>query len=276
MALEAETPSPLLDHYKALRAHEVELNRATAELERAVLQLVFLFNGGASVAVFGLLGAWGDRIPDEGMAQIRLSLYAWALGLVFAAAATALAYLSQRYFSQASRQDREDIECEILPTLASKLRPRWATSEKLVDLAKLSQKFWWAFVTISVACFIYGAIRTAAGVAQATMHSITPLPSSASAVELPPSVNALALLFEQASRPAPWLTPLVILAGLGTAAGVLLAISGKDKPIRSVGAALSLASIFGGTAVTLVTELKKNQIAKTWCEGDVAWISRTR
>jgi aminomethyltransferase len=31
----------------------------------------------------------------------------------------------------------------------------------------------------------------------------------------------------------------------------------------------------GGTAVTLVTELKKNQIAKTWCEGDVAWISRT-
>jgi aminomethyltransferase len=31
----------------------------------------------------------------------------------------------------------------------------------------------------------------------------------------------------------------------------------------------------GGTTVTLATELKKNQIAKTWCEGEAIWISRT-
>jgi aminomethyltransferase len=31
----------------------------------------------------------------------------------------------------------------------------------------------------------------------------------------------------------------------------------------------------GGTTVTLATELKKNEIAKTWCEGEAIWISRT-
>jgi aminomethyltransferase len=31
----------------------------------------------------------------------------------------------------------------------------------------------------------------------------------------------------------------------------------------------------GGTAVTLATDLQKNQIAKTWCEGEAIWISRT-
>jgi hypothetical protein len=72
----------LLERYKALRAHELELNRATAEFERAVLQPLFLLNGGASVAVLGLLGAVSERITKEGIQQVDMGLYFWAIGLV--------------------------------------------------------------------------------------------------------------------------------------------------------------------------------------------------
>ena len=49
------------EKYRHRSAHELELNRATAELERASLQIAFLANGGAIVAVLTLLGAVAGR-----------------------------------------------------------------------------------------------------------------------------------------------------------------------------------------------------------------------
>lgn len=45
-----------LQQYRALRDRELELNRATAAFERAVLETLFVLNGGAPVAALTLLG----------------------------------------------------------------------------------------------------------------------------------------------------------------------------------------------------------------------------
>jgi hypothetical protein len=250
------TSSSPLEHYQALRAHELELNRATAELERTVLQILFLLNGGASVAVLGLLGSWSERISVKGLAQIRYALYAWAAGLVVATAATFAAYLSQRYFSRGARHDRQDLERKGAAQEARESSAKNEASDER-DKAKQWQAGWWCLVAVSVICFIVGAIETAQGVSQAILQPLAPVVPPTPVAVVPPSVNALALLFEQASRPPPWLTPLIILAALGAVSGLLLAIHGKDKPVRAVGVAFSIASIFGGgTAVTLFKDVK--------------------
>jgi len=55
--LQGDDPRLDLDVYNAVRAHELELNRATAAFEHAVLSPLYLLNGGALVAFLTLLGA---------------------------------------------------------------------------------------------------------------------------------------------------------------------------------------------------------------------------
>ena len=52
-----------LVRYKAIRAHELELNRATGAFEHAALRPVVILNGGALVAFLSLLGAVWE--PDN-------------------------------------------------------------------------------------------------------------------------------------------------------------------------------------------------------------------
>lgn len=110
----------LLERYKARRAHELELNRATSAFERAVFQPLFLLNGGASVAVLGLLGAWGARITAAGIKAVYVGLFCWSVGLVLATVATLFGYFSQRDFTRAEHKKRKNLE-EKLPKYVTEM-----------------------------------------------------------------------------------------------------------------------------------------------------------
>jgi hypothetical protein len=101
------------EKYRHRSAHELELNRATAELERASLQIAFLANGGAIVAVLTLLGAVAGKEKAEKSAIIVVNLHltqsalgVWVLGFFLAGLATVFAYVS----SASSRGGPEDNE----------------------------------------------------------------------------------------------------------------------------------------------------------------------
>jgi hypothetical protein len=106
-----------LEICRAVRAHELELNRATAAFEHAVLAPLFLLNGGALVAFITLLGA----STGEGS---ELSIFrGWAVGsaalraagLCTGALATYWGYRSQRLFARRERLSRQDAERSLLP-----------------------------------------------------------------------------------------------------------------------------------------------------------------
>lgn len=87
--------------HRAQRQHELELNRATAAFEHAVLQTLFLLNGGAAVALLTLLGATGlEGGGLDGDGAVR-AVVAWSAGVLVAAVATYLGYEAQRAFTMA-------------------------------------------------------------------------------------------------------------------------------------------------------------------------------
>src|SRR3990172_5283938 len=91
-----------VERYKAERAYELELLRATTAFEHAVLKPTFLLNGGALVIVFALLGTiWKDKGQFAGVDVLILAIGCWAAGLASAAVASVLGYLSQWAFLKA-------------------------------------------------------------------------------------------------------------------------------------------------------------------------------
>ena len=102
--------------YDAVRAHELELNRAAVQFEHAVLSPLFLLNGGAVVAFLTLVGAAsgsGSTFDiDETVAGLACVL--WAIGLGAAAMATYLGFQSQRRYTRVERLRRQAVERVIL------------------------------------------------------------------------------------------------------------------------------------------------------------------
>lgn len=106
--------------YEAQRAHELELNRATAAFEHAVLSPLFLLNGGAAVAFLTLLGAASAN--DSTLAvnpwAAGLAASTWSAGLVAATWAARAGYESQRAFTQSVKQRRRLIEYALVKQAA--------------------------------------------------------------------------------------------------------------------------------------------------------------
>lgn len=98
--------------YKAVRAHELELNRATAAFEHAVLAPLYLLNGGAVVAFLTLLGAASasDSRLDIETGWAVAAMTSWALGLLAAALATWFGYRAQQGHAIAERIRRLEVE----------------------------------------------------------------------------------------------------------------------------------------------------------------------
>jgi nitroreductase len=132
-----EPASWALEQYKAVHEHELELNKATAAFEHAALQPLFLLTGGALVAFLTLLGAIWKESHAVHIGKLAWPLIAWSVGLVFAAAATAMAYRSQRSFTKAVRTAREQIEFQ------QSLRKRGPTDDlkTMRDRAAMLQNF---------------------------------------------------------------------------------------------------------------------------------------
>lgn len=107
-----QPPDRQLEIYKALKQHELELNKATAAFEHAILQPLFLLNGAAATAFMTLLGVWKGPF-EKVLFFAACAIGAWCLGLLGAAAAAAFAYRSQREFSIWARLEREAKEREL-------------------------------------------------------------------------------------------------------------------------------------------------------------------
>jgi hypothetical protein len=102
--------------YDAVRAHELELNRAAIQFEHAILSPLFLLNGGAAVAFLTLVGAASGTESsleiDATVAGLACAL--WAIGLGAAALATYLGFQSQRRYTRVERLRRQAVERVIL------------------------------------------------------------------------------------------------------------------------------------------------------------------
>lgn len=154
--------------YEAQRAHELELDRASATFEHAVLSPLFLLNGGAAAAFLALLGTdTGSQVLDPRLAVA--AAMAWALGLVAGALAAKYGSLAQREFTRAVRQRRLLYEQALtLPksALDGKLRePSKETPEEIhVKGQRIRERFEY-FAGSSVVLFIVGLVLAAIAVA---------------------------------------------------------------------------------------------------------------
>jgi hypothetical protein len=111
-----------VEAYKAVRAHELTLNEARAELERGVLAPLIALNGGAIVAFLTLIGAVSKNVTLNVNSEWRvaaavsagLAIVVWAAGLVCAARAVVWASRQQGEINKGYRLMRELVEAHII------------------------------------------------------------------------------------------------------------------------------------------------------------------
>jgi hypothetical protein len=172
------SPAPAateIEAYKAVRAHEVMLNQATAAFEHAAIAPLLLINGGGAVAFLTLLGATSDKD-----AEFRVALgwavgaiAAWSAGLIVAAGAATFGLLNQRAISKAHRLRRDVAEQTLLgkSPMGEALRPddysreEW-NKNRLMEKKRADEfgKQYGGALWGSIACFVAGAICAAISV----------------------------------------------------------------------------------------------------------------
>ncbi|KZE94845.1 hypothetical protein AVP42_00772 [Agromyces sp. NDB4Y10] len=150
--------------YEAQRAHELELNKATAAFEHAVSSPLFLLNGGAAVAFLTLLGA--VSAPDSTLALrvefVAPAVFAWVLGLTAGAACVGFGYRAQREFTKAVSFRRRHFERALVDRSPLDLGPL-AEADELMRAGKRMQRWWWRMYVVSLAFFVVGvAVATLA------------------------------------------------------------------------------------------------------------------
>ena len=116
----------------ALRAHELELNRATAAFEHAVIAPLTVVNGGAAAAWLAFLGS-GSR-SDSG----EWAVLFWGGGLLAAIVAGYVGWRRQRAYSQAERFRREAFELLWLESGA----PDWRHLTQVVSRVAFEKREW--------------------------------------------------------------------------------------------------------------------------------------
>lgn len=175
-AEEAAPPSgPDVEAYKAVRAHELMLNQATAAFEHAAIAPLLLINGGGAVAYLTLLGASADKEASLPISVIWAvgAIAAWSAGLVVGAGAARLGLLRQQAFSKAHRYRREVAEQVLLAetSMADALKPdgyspeRWG-EKRCAEKARgdtLGRRYQHA-IALSIAFFVGGAACAAISV----------------------------------------------------------------------------------------------------------------
>jgi len=168
--MEPQDPSPEIEVYKAVRAHELELNRATAGFEHAVLTPLFLLNGGALVAFLTLLGAVSPEGPISiEISSARTASLLWAVGLLVAAMAAYCGYRAQQHLSRAERLRRQEVErlltiSEGLKNIVAKPDSKSRTTKKEIEKAGKWQFAYGIAIGTSVVAFLVGAVMGASSV----------------------------------------------------------------------------------------------------------------
>lgn len=96
--------------HQAVRAHELELNRATAAFEHALLAPLTLLNGGAAAAWLTFVGGQDPFESGEYGWRVWLPALAWGIGLGLAVWAIRTGWDRQRCYATAERWRREALE----------------------------------------------------------------------------------------------------------------------------------------------------------------------
>lgn len=177
--------------YESQRAHELELNRATAAFEHAVVAPLFLLNGGAAVAFLTLLGAASAAnstlTVDANWSKWAIAM--WAGGLFTATWAVGFGYYAQRDFTRsvnlrgrllehrltASNEEFRAVLTPLPPPKTEKsdaadpARPNSALPanhdpQPIFLTAKKRQKWWLLLSALSSVLFLAGVVLAACAV----------------------------------------------------------------------------------------------------------------
>ena len=147
--------------YQAVRAHEVELNRATAAFEHAVLAPLYLLNGGAAIAFLTLLGAASAEDSNLNVStQLAVTAVGlWSLGLTMSALATWLGLQAQRGYSVDERCRRMRVERLLASDdIAEAVRsPVSDAAKALAGRARDNQRRFALVIGLSILLFLIGA-----------------------------------------------------------------------------------------------------------------------
>ena len=153
-----------IEIYRAVRAHELELNRAAVNFEHVILAPLFLLNGGAIVAFLTLLGATSQTNSELSLStsSARWACVCWAGGLLAGVLATFFGFQSQRRYTRVERLRRQEVERMLLPQGSRLAQIVAAKDEKHCRdrERKAGQRLQWALnlaIALSVAAFLAGA-----------------------------------------------------------------------------------------------------------------------
>jgi hypothetical protein len=154
--------------YRTQREHEIELNKATAAFEHAIVSPLFLLNGGAAVAFLTLLGTTSkaDSSFKINLWFAVLAASLWASALIAAAVAVQAGYESQRHFTRAVRVRRELIEVtlDVGDTFRTSLSNRVGDPAAEVTNGLVCQAAWKRYIKLSQGGFVVGLAAAAASV----------------------------------------------------------------------------------------------------------------
>lgn len=145
--------------YEAQRNHEIELNRATATFEHALVTPLFLLNGGAAVAFLTLLGAASAETSTLDVDTDAAA--AWSIGLLAATIAVLHGYLAQRDYTRATSQRRLLLETAIVGpdnVLHGSTAASSADPSTILDAAAQFQRRWLASVAAALVLFVVGVV----------------------------------------------------------------------------------------------------------------------
>lgn len=93
----------MLAHYAAKNQHSIEMLKAVLEAGKSALQALLAINGGAVVALLGVLSNLAGKSGGGSLAKyLALPLLQFGLGVLVAALGFALRYFSQACYSESS------------------------------------------------------------------------------------------------------------------------------------------------------------------------------
>lgn len=96
----------MLAHYTAQSQHSIEMLKAVLEAGKSALHALLIINGGAVIALLGVLGSLAGRDGGASFASmLALPLLLFGVGVLAGAVGFALRYFSQACYSESENAD---------------------------------------------------------------------------------------------------------------------------------------------------------------------------
>jgi len=96
----------MLAHHAAKNQHSIEMLKAVLEAGKSALQALLIINGGAVVALLGVMSNLVGKNDGAGLARyLALPLLQFGIGVLMGAAGFAFRYLSQACYSESESEN---------------------------------------------------------------------------------------------------------------------------------------------------------------------------